>query len=171
MTRPELAPRASASEVLDAARQAGLSIATAESLTGGSVCHALVSVPGASAHVMGGVVAYDASAKVRALGVDAEVMAEHGVVSEPTAVAMARGASALLGADVAVATTGVAGPEPHGGTQVGTVCIGVWGPREGSAVTLVFPGDRVAVTDAARTVALGMLRDRLAEYASGSAVR
>jgi nicotinamide-nucleotide amidase len=104
----------------------GLTVATAESCTAGLVAHRLTNVPGSSAWVRGGVVAYANAAKEALLGVRAQTLATHGAVSEATAGEMAEGARRALGAALAVSTTGVAGP--HGGTPekpVGTVCIGL----------------------------------------------
>lgn len=104
----------------------GLTVGVAESCTGGLVGHRLTNVPGSSSWVRGGVVAYDDAVKTRLLGVSPAVLAAHGAVSVETAAAMARGAREALGADVAVATTGVAGP--GGGSAekpVGTVCVGL----------------------------------------------
>lgn len=108
----------------------GQTVGTAESLTGGLVCAALTSVPGASAVVRGAVVAYAADVKAGVLGVPVDVIAEHGVVSSECAVAMAQGARRVLGSDWAAATTGVAGPEPCEGMPVGTVHLAVAGPSE-----------------------------------------
>ena len=131
--------------------------ATAESLTGGSVCAALVDVPGASAVVRGGVVSYHRDVKVALLGVDPERLATHGAVDRQVAAQMAAGARAATGADLAVATTGVAGPEPHDGQPVGTVWIGIAGPAGTRAVLHRFAGDRDAVRAAAREAALAAL--------------
>ena len=97
----------------------GLTICTAESLTGGSVSARLTGVPGASAAVVGGVVAYSAPVKRDVLGVAQATLEGDGVVSEACAREMAAGARRLLGADVSLALTGVAGPEPHGGEEPG----------------------------------------------------
>ena len=96
--------------VLALCRARGLTLATAESCTGGLVAARLTSVPGASDVFLGGVVAYADTVKEAELGVPADVLAAHGAVSAETAAAMAAGARARLGADVAVAVTGVAGP-------------------------------------------------------------
>ena len=103
----------------------GLTIAMAESLTGGLVTAALTTVPGASAVVRGGIVAYAADLKNALLGVDAELLARVGAVDGDVALAMARGARERLEASVGVATTGVAGPDPADGQPVGTVHIAV----------------------------------------------
>ena len=103
-----------------------MTLATTESCTGGYVAHRLTSVPGSSGYVRGGVVAYDNAVKQAVLGVRPETLAAHGAVSEETAREMAEGARRALGADVALATSGIAGP--GGGTPdkpVGTICIAV----------------------------------------------
>ena len=100
----------------------GRTVATAESLTGGLVCAALTSVPGASACVRGGIVSYAVAVKADVLRVDAAVLERQGAVDPAVAVQMAVGARRLLGADYAVATTGSAGPDPDpGGTLTGPV--------------------------------------------------
>src|SRR5690606_30123604 len=102
----------SAEDLIRAATQAGLTVGVAESLTGGQLCACLVEVPGASAVVKGGIVAYDAALKVALLDVDAHVLDQHGPVSEPVAIQMARGVREVTGADIGVSTTGAAGPGP-----------------------------------------------------------
>src|SRR5262249_14298096 len=92
-------------------RERGLTVATAESCTGGLVSHRLTNVPGSSAYVLGSVVAYGNQAKRSLLRVAPETLERHGAVSEETAAEMAAGARLALGADVAVSTTGVAGPD------------------------------------------------------------
>lgn len=114
-----------AEQVIRALDGAGASVATAESLTGGLVCAALTSVPGASAVVFGGVASYSTDLKIRVLGVPAEVIAAHGTVAAETALRMADGVRELTGATVGVATTGVAGPDPIEGQPVGTVFVAV----------------------------------------------
>ena len=96
--------------VLDACRAAGLTVATAESCTGGMVAAALTDVPGASDVVERGFVTYSNAAKTELLDVPAEMIARHGAVSGPVARAMAEGALAHSPADLAVAITGIAGP-------------------------------------------------------------
>jgi nicotinamide-nucleotide amidase len=119
---------ATAESVLALAASAGVTVATAESVTGGRVAAALTSVPGASAVVRGGIVAYSNEVKAGLLGVDPAELAEHGPVSAQVAAQMAAGARARLGASYAVATTGEAGPDPASGAAVGTVHIAVSGP-------------------------------------------
>ena len=142
-------------------RENGLVLASAESLTGGLLGARVTSVPGASAAYVGGVVSYTTEVKRSLLGVPAEVVLGHGVVSAPCAEAMAGAARALLGADVGVSTTGVAGPEPQEGKPVGLVYVGVADARGVVAVEHRFSGDRSAVREAAVDAALALLRDRL----------
>ena len=130
---------------LAGARAKGWTIATAESLTGGLVAAALTSVPGASDVFRGGIVAYALDAKAGVLGVPHDLLATFGPVSEEVAVAMAEGARRVFGADIAVATTGAAGPEPHGGREAGTFCVGVASPLGFVAFTEVVSGDRDGV--------------------------
>ena len=103
----------------------GLTIGTAESLTGGLVAAALTTVPGASAVFRGGIVAYAADLKHSLLGVAPGLLARAGTVHQEVALSMARGAREHLSADVGLATTGVAGPDPADGQPVGTVHIAV----------------------------------------------
>ena len=146
--------RADATEVISAARERRLTIAVAESLTGGLVAAALTSVPGASEVFLGGLVTYDAGVKAALLGVGEGMLSGEGPVSEAVALAMADGARARFGADVAVSTTGAAGPEPHGGRPPGTVCIAATRDGRRSARTLWFEGDREAVRLAAAEAAI-----------------
>ncbi len=153
---------AEATRVVALARAAGVSVATAESLTGGLVCSALVDVPGASEVVKGGIVAYDADAKHRQLGVSRRLLETDGPVSHAVATAMARGARRHMGADVAVATTGVAGPATHGGKPPGTVVVAVVGPSGERVTTCHLKGDRSEVRRAAVGLALAHLEKMLA---------
>lgn len=117
----------SAERLLLALRERGLALAVAESLTGGALSSALVEVPGASAVYRGGVVSYATDLKHRLLGVDAGLLERQGPVDPDVAVQMARGVARQLGEPGArtlgIATTGVAGPEPQGGSAVGTVFV------------------------------------------------
>lgn len=147
-----------AERVLSAARRRGVSLATAESLTGGLISATLTAIPGSSDVVAGGVVGYSFEAKERALGVDAARLTAVGAVDEEVAREMARGARKQTGAGMAVSVTGIAGPggaEP--GKPVGTVCFGLSTPDEDRAESALLPGDRDEVR--ARTVryALRML--------------
>jgi nicotinamide-nucleotide amidase len=148
--------------VLELCRAHGLTIATAESCTGGLVAARLTSVPGSSDVVLGGVVAYANEVKEHELGVPAALIEAHGAVSAEVAAAMAHGARARLGAGVAVAVTGVAGPD--GGTPdkpVGLVYVHAEGPDGGLGRELSFPGDRDSIRARSVVVALHVVRTLL----------
>ena len=150
--------------VLDLARARGLSLAAAESCTGGLVAARLTSVPGSSDVFRGGVVAYDNDVKRGLLGVSEKTLAAHGGVSAETAAEMAVGARASLGADAAVSTTGIAGP--GGGTPekpVGLVYLHASGPGAQLDREFNLPGDREAVRRRATTAALHLLRELLTQ--------
>jgi nicotinamide-nucleotide amidase len=141
----------------------GLMLATAESCTGGAIADAIVEVAGASAAFRGAVVAYANEVKIDLLNVPERTLESAGAVSEETAVAMARGARARLGADVVLATTGVAGPS--GGTQEKPVGL-VWFAlafEDGEIETrkLTFPGNRADIRERATVAALGLLWRRI----------
>ncbi|GAA1481378.1 hypothetical protein GCM10009624_18180 [Gordonia sinesedis] len=146
-----------------AAALAGRRIATAESCTGGLIAARLTDRAGSSEYVMGGVVSYSNDAKTDLLDVPAHLIDEHGAVSEAVAAAMADGAAARFGADIAVSTTGIAGP--GGGTPlkpVGTVCFGVAVAGEPTRTwTRHLPGGRAAVRDRATTIAMHLVADAL----------
>jgi nicotinamide-nucleotide amidase len=151
--------RAIAEIVLDLCRTRGLTLATAESCTGGMVAARLTGVPGASDVFIGGVVAYANAAKASELGVPQEVLDLYGAVSAETAAAMARGVCARLGADIGVAVTGVAGPD--GGTEdkpVGLVFVHVTGPDGEEARRTELPGDREMIRGRATAASLHLVR-------------
>jgi nicotinamide-nucleotide amidase len=139
----------------------GLSLATAESLTGGLVGARVTTVPGASEYYRGGIVAYATEAKAAVLGVDRQLLDQHGPVSEAVAAAMAAGARRAFAADVGVATTGVAGPTEQDGRPVGNLCLAVADPAGTVTTTTRAPGDRTQVRAWATTLALDLLRRRL----------
>jgi nicotinamide-nucleotide amidase len=139
----------------------GETVATAESLTGGRLAAALTAVPGASACVVGGVVAYATEVKVAMLGVPADLVAQHGVVSGECASAMARGVRVLLGTTYGMATTGVAGPDPQEGHPAGHVWVAVAGPGGVESRLLALAGDRAQVQDATCVHALSVLAGML----------
>ncbi|GAA4266713.1 nicotinamide-nucleotide amidohydrolase family protein [Frondihabitans peucedani] len=131
-------------------RSAGLTVAVAESLTGGLVVAELVSVPGASAVVAGGVVAYQTLLKHSLLGVDAGLLEREGAVHPDVAAQMAQGVRQRLTvdgrpADVGISTTGVAGPDPQDGKPVGTVYVGVSLGSHVDVTALSLEGDREAI--------------------------
>ena len=151
--------RSVAEIVLELCRSRGLTLATAESCTGGMVAARLTSVPGSSEVFLGSVVAYANGVKEAALGVPSDVLREHGAVSAEAAAAMAQGARARLGADVAVAVTGIAGP--GGGTQekpVGLVFVHATGPDGEKAVRTELPGDRDMIRGRATAASLHLVR-------------
>jgi nicotinamide-nucleotide amidase len=144
---------------LDLCRARGLTLATAESCTGGMVAARLTSVPGSSDVFVGGVVAYANTVKASELGVAQEVLEQHGAVSAETAAAMAHGVRARLGVDVGVAVTGVAGP--GGGTEekpVGLVFVHAVGPDGEEARRTELPGDRDMIRGRATAASLHLVR-------------
>ncbi|MGH8989066.1 MAG: competence/damage-inducible protein A [Acidimicrobiales bacterium] len=141
----------------------GITLGVAESLTGGLIAARLVDVPGASTWFRGGVVAYDASVKHSLLGVP-----EGPVVSEESAVAMARGAQHALGAAIGLGITGVAGPDPQEGQVPGTVFVALALPSgETPSRQLRLPGDRARVRQYAAISALDLLRRTLLTPSGG----
>lgn len=158
-----------AREVVGLLRERGEVLGTAESLTGGLLSGAVTSVPGSSAAYAGGLVTYATPLKVRLLGVPESLVAEHGVVSAECARAMAVGARERTGADWALATTGVAGPDRQEGHPAGTVHVGLAGP-EGSVAArhLDLPGDRAAVRAGTVREALALLHEVLLSANAGS---
>lgn len=151
----EFTTEALAAQVIRAAVRRGLSLGTAESLTGGALAAALVSAPGASAAFEGAVVSYSHAVKTRVLGVDAGLLERTGAVDPDVAEAMADGARTALGVDLAVSTTGVAGPEPHDGQPVGTVHLGLAGPDGVRRARLQLSWDREQIRS--RTVRAALL--------------
>lgn len=143
----------------------GWTVATAESLTGGLVCAALTSVPGSSETVRGGVVSYASDVKADLLGVDPDRLAEVGAVDATVAGEMAEGVCRLVGADVGLATTGVAGPGPSEGMPAGTVFVAAAGPWRSGPTTraLTLDGTRDEVRAASVDAVLELLLDLLSE--------
>ena len=153
-----------AAAVIATATKLGLTVGCAESLTGGLVAADIVSIPGASAVFRGSIVAYDSMLKNDLLGVDASTLASTGAVTAEVASAMAEGALARLGVDVAVATTGVAGPDPDpvSGEAPGVVFIAVAGGGLGTLVReMSLEGDRDEIRQRATRAALQALLDGL----------
>jgi nicotinamide-nucleotide amidase len=144
-----------------------LTVAVAESLTGGLLVAELVSVPGASAVVRGGVVAYATPLKHALLGVDAGLLAQRGAVDAEVARQMAAGVRTRLAVDgepaaIGLATTGVAGPDPQDGHPVGEVWLGLAMGEEALARRLDLTGDRAAIRAATVAGSLAWLLERLA---------
>lgn len=151
-----------AERLIAALRAQHRSIAVAESLTGGLVTDAIVSVPGASSVLRGGVTAYQVPVKVSLLGVAEQVIASDGVVSPAVAIAMAQGACRLFGAEIGIGTTGVAGPGPCDGVAAGQVVVAVARSAREEAAARVWvrqwhlAGGRVAIRRATASLALAL---------------
>ncbi len=147
-----------ASAVVSRATKAGISLACAESCTGGLVGAAITAVPGASSVFLGSAVCYSNDAKIGLLGVERDVIENRGAVSEECALEMAAGARKVFGADAAVSVTGIAGPD--GGTEakpVGTVCFGISCRSGGRAFTRNLAGDRAHIRRWSTAIALETL--------------
>jgi nicotinamide-nucleotide amidase len=140
-----------------------LTVGTAESLTGGLIAATLTSVPRASAVFLGGIVAYAAEVKAALLGVPALLLDRVGTVHPDVAAAMARGARDRLGVDVAIAVTGVAGPEPVGGLAVGTVHVALGSGVGVRHLPLNLAGSRGQIRHDTVTHALRLLVSGLSE--------
>jgi nicotinamide-nucleotide amidase len=150
--------------VLEACRNRGWTLATAESCTGGMVAERITGVPGASDAFVGSVVAYANEVKSRELSVPEDVLREHGAVSAETAAAMARGVRERLDADVGIAVTGVAGPA--GGTPekpVGLVYLHVETPERSHGTEFVYGADRDSIRRRATVAGLHLARRLLAQ--------
>ena len=163
MTRSEVSVTDAASEVIALARSSGLTVATAESVTGGVVATALTDVPGASDVVCGGIVAYTADVKKTLLGVSEQTLRSAGVVSAEVASQMATGAREACASDLALATTGVAGPDPHGGREAGTVVVACATAGDVRVREFVASGNRHEIRLAATVAALDMCVEVLRE--------
>lgn len=145
-------------------REKGLHISTAESCTGGMVSTAITAVAGASEVFDGGVVSYANEVKHRMLGVKESTLAEHGAVSEECAREMAEGVRSLMGADIGISLTGIAGP--GGGTRekpVGTVYLGVSDKNESYAIRLSLSGDRDTIRQESVKAALSEAHRRISK--------
>lgn len=139
----------------------GTTLACAESLTAGLLADAFVQVPGSSAVFRGGIVAYATDLKASLLGVDVDLLVRNGPVDPEVARQMARGAAIRMQADLGIATTGVAGPEPQGNINVGTVYVavaGTWRSTELASVRAYhFSGERAEIRHQAVDAALDLL--------------
>jgi PncC family amidohydrolase len=148
----------SARRLQEACLARGLTVATAESCTGGLVAHLITEVPGSSGYFRGGVVVYSDDLKASLLGVPGEALTRHGAVSAQVAVAMAEGVRARLQADLGVGVTGVAGPD--GGTDskpVGLVYVAVTGGAAPTVGRFTWPHDREGNKRSSAEAALRML--------------
>jgi nicotinamide-nucleotide amidase len=156
----------SAAAVIAALVERRLTVAVAESLTGGLLVAELIGVPRASAAVLGGVVAYNTELKATVLGVDRDLLAQHGPVHPEVARQMADRVRSVLAvggvpADIGLSTTGVAGPDPQGGQQPGVVFIGIaFGPTV-TAYRLDLSGDRQAIRTGVVSESLARLNELL----------
>lgn len=146
-----------AGDAVKGALDRGMTVATAESLTAGMVSAVLADTAGASGMLQGGVVAYQNSVKVDILGVPADLLDAVGSVDGDVAAAMAAGVRAALGADIGVATTGVAGPDGHDGKAVGTVYIGLATAAGTASFEYGFSGNRAEIRGQACGAALERL--------------
>jgi PncC family amidohydrolase len=162
MVNEELDSGMLARRVAQAAIERRVTLATAESCTTGLVAHLLGLIPGVSAALLGGVVAYANSAKRDLLGVSESLLEEFGAVSEPVAIAMAEGARIRFGASLAVSITGIAGP--GGGSAekpVGLVFIATGTASDRRCERFLFLGNRLEIVDSAAYHALRMLGEAL----------
>lgn len=139
-------------------KESGETVSCAESCTGGEIAHLFTSVSGSSAYFLGSVTSYAVSVKEKVLGVPARVIEEHGVVSSEVAAAMAEGVRRLTGSTYSVATTGLAGPAGDEFNPVGTVWIGVSGPRGTRTVKYCYKNDRARNIERFAASALNFLR-------------
>ena len=140
----------------------GLTLAAAESCTGGLVSHRITNVPGSSDYFLGGIVAYSNQTKMALLGVLRETLDSHGAVSEETVLEMAAGVRQALRADIGIAVSGIAGP--GGATPnkpVGLVWFGLSAGDASQARKYIFPGDRLAVKEQSAQAALQLVMDYL----------
>lgn len=150
-------------------RQSGLTLAVAESCSGGLISHRVTNVPGSSDYYLGSVTAYAYEVKVRLLGVSWSTLEQFGAVSREVALEMAQGVRAALGADIGLSVTGIAGP--GGGTPekpVGLTWIGFSSPEHEEARRFVWQGDRLQVKEQSAEAALQMLVEYLCKVVNGS---
>lgn len=143
----------------------GRTLATAESITGGGIGAALTAVPGSSSVYCGGIISYTNQVKHRLLGVDASLLNRMGAVSAPVAEAMAQGARAALGTDIAVSVTGLAGPGGDTfGNPVGTVYIGYADEKGAFSRRFCFAGNREAIRSQTIAAALELVLEGIAKH-------
>ena len=154
-------PPEDAQDVVKQLTQRQLTVATAESLTAGMLSSVIAAVPGASAVLQGGIVAYNNTVKHRLLGVSADTLAARGAVDSDTAKQMATGVRDRLDADIGIATTGVAGPEPSEGKAVGIVFIALSTVDDTVAKLLRFDGTRQHIREATVAASLQLVAEWL----------
>lgn len=146
-----------AAKVIDLLRERSESISCAESITGGALISALVSISGASDVLLGSIVAYSKEMKINQLGLSAEFIDEKGLVSKEVALEMAKGARQKLGSSWAISSTGSAGPRALDGSSPGEIWIAIVGPDRQESVKLSLNGARQEVINGAVESALTLL--------------
>ena len=146
-----------AAKVIDLLRERSESISCAESITGGALTSALVSISGASDVLRGSIVAYSTEMKINQLGLSAELIDEKGLVSKEVALEMAKGARQKLGSSWAISSTGSAGPRALDGSSAGEIWIAILGPDRQESVKLSLNGARQEVINGAVESALTLL--------------
>ena len=146
-----------AAKVIDLLRERSESISCAESITGGALTAALVSVSGASDVLLGSIVAYSKEMKINQLGLSAELIDEKGLVSKEVALEMAKGAKQKLGSSWAISSTGSAGPRALDGSSPGEIWIAIVGPDRQESMKLSLNGARQEVISGAVESALTLL--------------
>ncbi|HEY8533187.1 MAG TPA: CinA family protein [Micromonospora sp.] len=156
-------PSVEAEAVVRALARRGETLAVVESLTGGLLAATVVDVPGASAVFRGGLVAYATDLKASLVGVPHDLLAERGPVDPDVARALAEGGRSRCGADWALATTGVAGPQPQGDKPVGLVYVALVGPGVSDVSQLTLAPGRWAIRVGTVRAALRMLARRVAD--------
>ncbi len=149
-------------DVLAALVRRGETVAVAESLTGGLLAATLVSVPGASQALRGGLIVYATDLKASLAGVPEPLLAERGPVDPDVAIALAEGARTRCGATWGLSTTGVAGPDPQDGVAVGTVFVAAASPEGSHVRALALTGDRPMIRAATVDAVLSLLAELLA---------
>ena len=151
------------SDIAKLFKESGLTLSVAESVTGGLLGGRIVATPGSSDYFLGGVICYHPMVKIQLLGVPAELIRDHGAVSEPVTSKMLEGIVRLTKSDVAVATTGIAGPAnaQYPDTMTGTVFIGISMQKTQKVHSFKFEGDRETIQDKTVQTALVYLKNTL----------
>jgi len=144
-------------EIVKLMKKRGLTLATAESITGGGLASAITDVPGASAVFLGSIVSYSDASKTKFLGIPKRTLTKSTAVSEVVARGMAESARSEFGSDFAISTTGVAGPGKAYGQRAGTVWIAIASKRETFTIELALSGDRDSIRKSTIESALACL--------------